>query len=28
VKAKVREFWGVVREEVIGVGLSPPFLWR
>jgi urease accessory protein len=28
VKAKVREFWGVVREEVIGVGLPPPFLWR
>jgi len=28
VKAKVREFWGVVREEVIGVGLAPPFLWR
>jgi urease accessory protein len=28
VKAKVREFWGVVREEVIGVGLTLPFLWR
>lgn len=28
VRAKVREFWGVVREEVIGVGLPPPFLWR
>jgi len=28
VKAKVREVWGVVREEVIGVGLPPPFLWR
>jgi urease accessory protein len=28
VKAKVREFWGVVREEVIGVGIPPPFLWR
>jgi len=28
VKAKVREFWGVVREEVIGVGLPAPFLWR
>jgi urease accessory protein len=28
VKAKVREFWGVVREEVIGAGLPPPFLWR
>jgi urease accessory protein len=28
VKAKVREFWGVVRKEVIGADLSPPFLWR
>ena len=28
VKAKVREFWGIVREEVIGVGLPAPFLWR
>jgi urease accessory protein len=28
VKAKVREFWGVVREEVIGAGLTAPFLWR
>lgn len=28
VKAKVREFWGVVREEVVGVGLPQPFLWR
>jgi urease accessory protein len=28
VKAKVREFWGVVREEVIGTSLSPPFFWR
>jgi urease accessory protein len=28
VKAKVREFWGVVREEVIGAGLPSPFLWR
>jgi len=28
VKAKVREFWGVVREEVIGVSIPPPFLWR
>jgi urease accessory protein len=28
VKAKVREFWGVVREEVLGAGLPPPFLWR
>lgn len=28
VKAKVRELWEVVREEVIGARLSPPFLWR
>lgn len=28
VKAKVREFWGVVREEITGVGLPPPFFWR
>jgi urease accessory protein len=28
VKAKVREFWGVVRREVIGADLPPPFLWR
>jgi len=28
VKAKVREFWGVVRQEVIGAGLPTPFLWR
>jgi urease accessory protein len=28
VKAKVREFWGIVRQEVIGADLPPPFLWR
>jgi urease accessory protein len=28
VKAKVREFWGVVRKEVIGADIPPPFLWR
>jgi urease accessory protein len=28
VKTKVREFWGVVRREVTGAGLPPPFLWR
>lgn len=28
VKAKVREFWGVVRREATGCGLPPPFLWR
>jgi urease accessory protein len=28
VKAKVREFWGVVRKEVVGAALPPPYLWR
>jgi urease accessory protein len=28
VKAKVREFWGVAREEIIGAGIPPSFLWR
>jgi urease accessory protein len=28
VKAKVREFWGIVRKEVVGADLTPPFLWR
>jgi len=28
VKAKVREFWAIVREEVTGTTLSPPFFWR
>lgn len=28
VKAKVREFWGLVREEVIGVAAPAPYLWR
>jgi urease accessory protein len=28
VKAKVREFWGLVRNEVIGAALPPPYLWR
>ena len=28
VKAKLREFWGVVRREVTGADLPPPFLWR
>jgi urease accessory protein len=28
VKAKVREFWAVVREEVVGASLPPPYLWR
>ncbi len=28
VKAKVREFWGIVREEITGTALTPPFFWR
>jgi urease accessory protein len=28
VKAKVREFWSIVREEVTGSRLPSPFLWR
>jgi urease accessory protein len=28
VKAKVREFWRLVRKEVIGAALPPPYLWR
>jgi urease accessory protein len=28
VKAKVREFWGIVRKEVTGADLPPPFFWR
>jgi urease accessory protein len=28
VKAKVREFWEVVREEITGTSLSAPFFWR
>jgi urease accessory protein len=28
VKMKVREFWGLVRKEVTGTELPPPFLWR
>jgi urease accessory protein len=28
VKAKVREFWEVVRREVAGAALPPPYLWR
>ncbi|MGH8632532.1 MAG: urease accessory protein UreD, partial [Burkholderiales bacterium] len=28
VKAKVREFWGVAREEVTGTSIPPPFFWR
>ena len=28
VKAKVREFWGVARQEVLGASIPSPFLWR
>jgi len=28
VKAKVREFWGIAREEVTGTGIPPLFFWR
>ena len=28
VKAKVREFWSVVREEIAEARVPPPFLWR
>lgn len=28
VKAKVREFWGVAREETAGAAIPPPFFWR
>ncbi len=28
VKAKVREFWSVVRREVTGAGIPAPFFWR
>jgi urease accessory protein len=28
VKAKVREFWGIAREEITGAALPPPFFWR
>jgi urease accessory protein len=28
VRARVREFWGIAREEITGTALSPPFFWR
>jgi urease accessory protein len=28
VKAKVREFWGIAREEITGTAIPPPFFWR
>lgn len=27
-KTKVRDFWGIVRKEITGTTLSPPFFWR
>jgi urease accessory protein len=28
VKKKVREFWAIVRKEVVGTDIPTPFLWR
>ena len=28
VKAQVRAFWEIVRREVVGASIPPPFLWR
>jgi urease accessory protein len=28
VKDKVRDFWGIVREEVTGASIPPPYFWR
>jgi urease accessory protein len=28
VKAKVREFWAIAREEITGTAIPPPFFWR
>jgi len=28
VRAKVREFWAIAREEITGTALPPPFFWR
>lgn len=28
VKAKVREFWAIARQEVTGTAIPPPFFWR
>lgn len=28
VKAQIRAFWKVAREEILGVSLPPPFLWK
>jgi urease accessory protein len=28
VRARVREFWEVARQEITGVAIPPPFFWR
>jgi urease accessory protein len=28
VRARVREFWAVAREEATGTAIPPPFFWR
>ena len=28
VKAKVRQFWGIARQEITGAAIPPPFFWR
>jgi urease accessory protein len=28
VRAKLREFWGIAREETAGAAIPPPFFWR
>jgi urease accessory protein len=28
IKAKVREFWAIAREEITGTAIPPPFFWR
>ncbi len=28
VRAKVREFWGIARQEITGTELPPAFFWR
>jgi urease accessory protein len=28
VKTKLREFWGIARQEITGAAIPPPFFWR
>jgi urease accessory protein len=28
VRAKLREFWSIAREEILGAAIPPPFFWR